>query len=444
MPSLPQAGHLGDFDEEEPRMEAAKEQTPESPQLVIRNAAQLVRVTQQGEPEQRGQAIRQLAVIENGTVVARNGKIEWVGHSARGNSIPLNARTINATGKVVLPGFIDSHTHLIFAGTREDEFEQRLEGRTYQEISARGGGINATVRRVREAAKEELKALARPRLDRLLRFGVTTVEVKSGYGLTLADEIKCLEAIAELNAEGPLELVPTFLGAHAVPPEYRSNREGYLRLLVDEMLPETAKSGLARFCDVFCETGVFDLAESEKILARARDLGFQLKLHADELTPLGGAELAARLRAVSADHLLCITDAGIDALAVSGTVATLLPGTAFFLGLPYAPARKLIERGVRVALASDCNPGTCPTENLPLVGAMACTQMKMLPAEVVTALTLNAAAALGCSDRLGSIGVGKQADLIICDVPDYRHLFYHFGVNHVWRVIKRGRVVHAA
>src|SRR5207248_4749225 len=206
----------------------------------------------------------------------------------------------------------------------------------------------------------------------------------------------------------------------------------------DEMLPAVVRGGLAEFCDVFCETGVFGLEESQHILERAATLGYRLKLHADELTPLGGAELAARLNAASADHLLCITDAGIDALAASGTVATLLPGTAFFLGLPYAPARKLLARGLAVALASDCNPGTCMTENLPLIGAMACTQMKMLPAEVVTALTLNAAAALDRSGRVGSIEVGKQADLIICDVPDYRHLFYHFGINHVWRVIKRG------
>jgi imidazolonepropionase len=374
----------------------------------------------------------------------QDGRIASLGSASDQESLLASSPVIDAGGKVVLPGFIDSHTHLIFAGSREDEFEQRLSGRTYQEIAALGGGINATVQSVRTATKEELKRQARWRLDRFLQFGVTTVEVKSGYGLTMADEIKCLEVIAELNAEGPLELVPTFLGAHAVPPEYRINRDGYLRLLIDDMLPEIARCRLARFCDVFCETGVFALEESARILARARDLGFQLKLHADELTPLGGAELAARIGAVSADHLLCITDAGIDALAASGTIATLLPGTAFFLGLPYAPARKLIERGVTVALASDCNPGTCPTENLPLVGAMACTQMKMLPAEALTALTLNAAAAIGCSDRLGSIEVGKQADLIICDVPDYRHLFYHFGVNHVWRVIKRGRVVYAA
>jgi imidazolonepropionase len=401
-------------------------------------------VAQDGERRKRGPAMRRLALVPNGAVVLHDSQIVWVGSTEELEPLPAEAEVIDAAGKVVLPGLIDSHTHLLFAGWRAEEFEQRLEGRTYQEIAARGGGINATVRRVREASKEELKALARPRLDQMLRFGITTVEIKSGYGLSFADELKCLEAIADLNAEGPWELVPTFLGAHAVPPEFRDDRGGYLRLLRDEMLPEVARCRLAEFCDVFCETGVFSLEESETILARARDLGLRLKLHADELTPLGGASLAARLRATSADHLLCIDDAGIDALAGSNTVATLLPGTAFFLGLPYAPARRLIERGVTVALAGDCNPGTCPSENLPLLGTMACTQMKMLPAEVVNALTLNAAAALDRADRLGSLEVGKQADLLICDVPDYRHLFYHFGVNHVWRVIKRGKVVHAA
>jgi imidazolonepropionase len=351
---------------------------------------------------------------------------------------------IDAGGKVVLPGFIDSHTHLLFAGSRVDEFEQRLRGASYAEISARGGGILSTVQRVRHASKEQLKELARPRLQRMLQFGVTTVEVKSGYGLTPADEIKCLEAIVELNGEGPWELVPTFLGAHAVPPEYRHDREGYLRSLCQDMLPEIARQGLAEFCDVFCETGVFSVAESRRILTRARDLGLRLKLHADELSPLGGAELAAEVGAVSADHLLCITETGIDALAASGTVATLLPGTAFFLGVDYAPARRLIERGVSVALASDCNPGTCMTENLPLIGSMACTQMGMLPGEVVTALTRNAAAALARGDRLGSLTPGKQGDVIVCNVSDYRDIFYHFGINHVECVLKRGRVVHAA
>jgi imidazolonepropionase len=418
--------------------------TNDPPALVITNAAQVVCVTRGGERVRRGDAMADVAVIHHGSVITNGDRIAWVGLAAELPPLPPDAAVLDAAGKIVLPGFIDSHTHLIFAGSREDEFEQRLRGATYQEIAALGGGINATVRRVRAASRDKLKALARPRLERMLGFGVTTVEVKSGYGLAAADERKCLEAVAELNAEGPWELVPTFLGAHAVPPEFRDDRDGYLRLLTDAMLPEVARSRLAEFCDVFCETGVFSLDESRRILSRARDLGLRLKLHADELTALGGAALAAELGAVSADHLLCINEAGIDALAASGTVATLLPGTAFFLGVPSAPARRLIERGVAVALASDCNPGTCPTENLPLIGAMACTQMRMLPAEAVTAATLNAAAAVGRADRIGSIEPGKQADLIVCDVSDYRRLFYHFGVNHVERVIKRGRVVHEA
>jgi imidazolonepropionase len=377
-------------------------------------------------------------------MIIADDRIAWVGPTAELPSAPNDATVLDATGKIVLPGFVDSHTHLLFAGSREDEFEQRLRGMTYQEIATRGGGINATVRRVREASRQQLKELARRRLQRFLQFGVTTVEVKSGYGLTLADEIKSLEAIADLNAEGPIELVPTFLGAHAVPPEYENDRAAYLRLVRDDMLPEVSRSKLARFCDVFCEKGVFSVEESETLLHAAKKAGLGVKVHADELTTLGGAELAARLGAVSADHLLCISDAGIDALAASDTVATLLPGTALFLRMHYAPARKLIERGVAVALASDCNPGTCPTENLPLVGTLACTQMGMLPSEVIAALTLNAAAALGRSDRIGSLEPGKQADVILLDVPDYRQLFYHFGVSHVSTVIKRGRVVFSA
>jgi imidazolonepropionase len=412
--------------------------------LVVRGAAQLLVVNVLGQAHGHGRGIPDIRVTSGASLVMHDRQITWLGRTAELPPLPADAEILDATGKCVIPGLVDSHTHLIFAGSRDDEFEQRLSGATYQQIAAQGGGINATVRRVRAASKDELKLLARRRLDRLLSFGVTTAEVKSGYGLNVADEIKCLDAIAELNAEGPLELVPTFLGAHALPPEFREDREGYLRLLTQEMLPEVARRRLAEFCDVFCETGVFSLAESERVLLRARELGLRLKLHADELTPLGGAELAARLGAVSADHLLCISDAGIEALAASGTVATLLPGTAFFLGVESAPARRLIERGVRVALASDCNPGTCPTENLPLVGTMACTQMGMLPAEALAALTINAAAAVGRADRLGSLEVGKQADLVILDVPDYRQMFYHFGVSHVWRVIKRGRVVYTA
>lgn len=409
--------------------------------LVIRNAAQLASNT--GTGAARGRQLGQLRLVPDAAVAIQDGTIAWIGPSAELPAPFAHAEVIDAAGKTIVPGFIDSHTHAIFAGDRSAEFEQRLQGRTYQEITAAGGGINATVTPVRQASKSELRWLARRRLAQMLAFGVTTVEIKSGYGLTLADEIKCLEVIADLKEEGPQDLIATFLGAHVVPSEYRNNRAAYIRLLIDQMLPEVARSQLARFCDVFCETDVFSIDESAEILGKARDLGLGLKVHADELTTLGGAELAVRLGAVSADHLLCISDAGIDVLARSDTVATLLPGTAFFLGMPYAPARKLIERGAAVALASDCNPGTCPTENLPLVGAMACAQMRMLPAEALTAMTLNAAAALGVADRLGTLEPGKQADLLICDIPDYRHLFYHFGVNHVWRVLKRGRVVHA-
>jgi imidazolonepropionase len=412
--------------------------------VVFRNAAQLVGVSPAAESRKRGRAMRDAGVVADGAVVVRDGRIDWVGPTRDLPPAPPDAEVVDASNQVIAAGLVDSHTHLIFAGSRVDEFEQRLSGRTYQEISAEGGGIQATVRRVRESTKQELKESARPRLRRLLAFGVTTVEVKSGYGLTPDDEIKCLEAIADLNAEGPWELVPTFLGAHAVPPEYRCDRAAYIRLLCDDMLPEVARCRLAEFCDVFCEKDVFSVEESERILTWARSLGFRLKIHADELSPLGGAELAGRVAATSADHLLRIGDRGIDALAASDVVATLLPGTAFFLGLDYAPARRLIDGGAAVALASDCNPGTCPTENLPLIGSMACTCMGMLPAEVMNALTLNAAAAVGRSDRVGSLTVGKQADLVVFDVPDYRHLFYHFGVNHVRRVYKRGRLVHAA
>jgi imidazolonepropionase len=409
--------------------------------LLIKNAAQVICVSSEGDRRKCGLEMRELAILENGAVIIREGKIDWVGSSANTPSLPLDTQIIDASGKIVLPGLVDSHTHLIFAGTREDEFELRLQGTGYQEISAKGGGINATVRRVRATSKEQLKQLAQRRLDRMLAQGITTVEVKSGYGLSFEDEIKCLEVIAELNQEHPCDLVPTFLGAHDVPPEYHHNREKYLELVAKQMLPEVAGRGLAEFCDVFCEQGVFSVAESERILQTASDHDLKLKIHADEFSPLGGGELAGRLKATSADHLLHITDKGTEALREAGTIATLLPGTAFFLSLPYAPARRLIERGLPVALATDCNPGSCMTENLPLMGTIACTQMKMLPAETVTALTLNAAAALNRSHCIGSLEAGKQGDLVIFDLPNYKLLPYHFGCNHVWKVIKSGRVV---
>jgi imidazolonepropionase len=409
--------------------------------IIIRNAAQLICVARHGEAVKSGSAMRDLAIIEDGAIVIGGEHIDWVGPTAALPAAPPNAQVIDVAGKIVLPGFVDSHTHLLFAGTREDEFEQRLQGVSYAEIAARGGGINATVRQVRASSKEELKNLARRRLDRMLALGITTVEVKSGYGLSPADELKCLEAIAELKQEHACDLVPTFLGAHEVPNEYRHDRVAYLCLVIEQMIPQVAERHLAEFCDVFCEQGVFSVNESERVLHAAAEHGLKLKLHADEFSPLGGAELAARMGATSADHLLHVTPTGMDALRQAGTVATLLPGTAFFLGLPYGPARKLIEHGVPVALATDFNPGSSMTENLPLVGTMACTGMKMTPAEVLTALTLNGAAAVGRSRHIGSIEPGKRADLLICDVPSYQRVFYHFGINHVGTVIKSGRVV---
>jgi imidazolonepropionase len=334
--------------------------------LLIRNA-QVVCVSRQGDKQKRGRDQRELHVIEDGAILTRSQKIEWVGPAVALPKLLPDTHIIDAAGKTVLPGLEDSHTHLIFAGSRADEFELRLGGATYQEIAAKGGGINSTVRCVRAASKEQLKEMARRRLDQMLAMGVTTVEVKSGYGLSFEDEVKCLEVIEELRREHPCELVPTFLGAHEVPPEYRNDRDGYIRLLIERMIPEVVERRLAEFCDVFCEHGVFSIAESERILHAAAERGLKLKLHADEFTALGGAELAARVGATSADHLLNVTDAGAEAMLAAGTIATLLPGTAFFLGVRYAPARKLIDHGLPVALATDCNPGSCMTENLPLI-----------------------------------------------------------------------------
>ncbi len=412
--------------------------------LIVKNAGELVTLRGEASRPRVGSELRQLGVVERGALAARNGTIVWVGPTPELDQAVKPApasQVIDATGKTVLPGLVDPHTHLLFAGSREQEFVQRIEGKTYMEIAAAGGGINTTVRATREASKDELKALARPRLRRMLELGVTTAEVKSGYGLATAAEIKMLEAINELGQEGPLDVVATFLGAHEVPPEYRSRSEKYIQVLVTEMIPEVAARRLARFNDVFCEKGVFSLEESEKVLNAGVFHGLRAKLHADELTPLGGAELAAEVKATSADHLLFITDHGIEAMARAGVIAVLLPGTAYFLSMGrYAPARKLIERGVPVALATDCNPGSCMTESLPLVLNMASTQMRLTPAEAIAAATINAAWAIGEAGRVGSLEPGKQADFLILDAPNHVHLCYHFGVNLVQAVFKRGRL----
>ncbi len=364
--------------------------------------------------------------------------------------------TIDAAGKVVLPGFVDPHTHLLWAGDRAEEFELRVAGATYMQIMQAGGGIMNTVRATRAASLDELIEQTLPRLDSMLSHGTTTAEVKTGYGLSTESEIKMLDAIRLLDEEHPMDLVPTFLGAHAVPAEYQGRTDAFVDLIVDEMLPTIADLRYkvetpdgeyyvraADFCDVFCEAGVFDVAQSSRILMAARELGLGLKIHADEFEPIGGTTLAVELGAISADHLVCTTD---EQLAGPGrlpnTIAVALPGTPFGLGHhSYTRARRLIELGGVLALASDLNPGTCWCKSMQFIIALACRYLKLTPAEAINAATINAAYALNLGQYVGSLEVGKQADVIVLDVPDYRHLGYRFGTNLVETVVKRGIVV---
>jgi len=411
--------------------------------LIVAHAAQLV--TCSGFAAKCGRAMSELHIIPDGAVAIEDGRIRQVGPSAevlrqRGTD---GVRVIDATGRAVLPGVVDSHTHLVFGGTREEEFAWRLAGQSYLEIMRRGGGIRRTVQDTRRASLEELVAEGMRRLDRMLAFGVTTVEGKSGYGLDRDTELRQLRAMQRLDRLHAVDVVPTFLGAHAVPLEYEGRAEDYIDFVVEAVLPEVAREKLAAFCDVFCEAEVFSVAQSRRLLEAARARGLGVKIHADEIAPLGGAELAADLHAVSADHLLRASDRGIDRLIAAGVVATLLPATAFSLKEPYARGREMIDRGAAVALATDFNPGSCFTESIPLVAALACLQVGLTPAEMLTALTINGAAALGRADRVGSIDPGKQGDLVILDAPSYLFIPYRLGVNQVDTVIKAGRVVYA-
>jgi imidazolonepropionase len=408
--------------------------------LAIEHAAQLV--TCSGHSAKFGKEMADLAVIEDGAVVIRDGVITTIGPSDQVlQTVGPDVLRIDATGKAVLPGLVDSHTHLVWGGYRAEEFSWRLAGTSYMEIMNRGGGIVSTVEATRSASIKTLIAQGRKRLDSMLSFGVTTVEAKSGYGLDRDTELKQLEAIAELNRTHPIDVVPTFLGAHAVPAQYRGRTDAFVQFLMADVMPEVAKRGLAEFCDIFCEQGVFSVDQSRRLLTRARDLGFKLKLHADEIVGIGGAQLAAELGAVSADHLLQASEAGIDQLARQKVVATLLPATAFCLKEPYARARAMIDHGCAVALASDLNPGSCFTESIALIAALATLQMNMSPEETLTALTLNGAAALDRAGRIGSLDVGKAGDLIILEFPSYHYIPYHVGVSCVETVVKDGTVV---
>jgi imidazolonepropionase len=413
--------------------------------LIVEGAAELVTLAGPAGRPRLGDEMRNLGILRQGALAARRGKIVWVGPTTDLLTAvrPVAfCKMIDATGKTVMPGLVDPHTHLVFAGSRENEFALRIQGKTYQEVAAGGGGINATVAATRAADKADLKTAARRTLDTMLTLGTTTVEAKSGYGLDLVTEIKMLEVIRELEEAGPATVIPTFMGAHEVPPEFRQNPEAYVDLVITRMIPLVASRKLARFCDVFCEAGVFSVQQTERIFRAAQTVGLELRVHADELTDLGGAALAARLKARTADHLLHVNDDGIRAMAEAGVIAVLLPGTAYFLHLQrYARAREMIAGGVAVALATDFNPGSCMTESLALILNLACTQMRMLPAEAITAATINAAWAIGEQDCVGTLEVGKHADVLILDAPNHEHLCYHFGVNLVESVVKNGKVV---
>ena len=408
--------------------------------LLVRGAHQVATPT--GNGALRGPDLAALTISPDAVVRCEEGRIVFVGdedehHRQFGEPDEI----LDAGGGCVLPGFVDPHTHPVSAGSREDEFDRRLRGETYMDISRSGGGINSTVRATRAASSKELLALTIERLDRFLIHGTTTIEAKSGYGLDLETEMRMLEVIRDADSIHPVDLHPTCLAAHEVPPEYRDDPETWVQRLIDEIHPEIARSGLAEAVDVFCETGVFDLEQTRRLLAGAESFGWRIHLHADELTPLGGAELAVEFNALSADHLMCVTPEGVSALARSNTAAVLLPGTSFFLRSEWAPARALVDAGCAVAVATDCNPGSSPTESMPMILALATLWMGLDVAEAVTASTLNAAAAIGRADEIGSIEVGKSADLIVLDAPTYHHLVYHFGVNPVRHVVKGGRVV---
>ena len=413
--------------------------------LVLKNIRLLATPT--GTEAKKGAGQREISLVHDAEIGIKDGKIDYVKQmdsssaSSSKKAEKHSHRFIDCTGMLVTPGLVDAHTHLVFGGWRQKELALKLEGKSYLDILKSGGGILSTVEQTRKACEMELVEKGRAHLAELLHLGVTTCEAKSGYGLSTEDELKQLRVIRNLDITQPIDIVPTFMGAHAVPDEYADNRDGYIDLIINEMLPAVEKEQLAEFCDIFCETAVFTPGESRRILLEAKKHGLTPKIHADEIDPVGGAEIAAQVNAISAEHLIRVSDEGIRALAEQNVVAVLLPATSFYLDKPYARARDMINAGTAVAVATDFNPGSSPNLNMQLTMNLACLKYKMTPAEVLTAVTLNGAAAINRAEVHGSIEAGKQADLLIWDAPDLEYIFYRYGSNLVHTVIKNGVVV---
>ncbi|WP_343344200.1 imidazolonepropionase [Terrisporobacter petrolearius] len=409
--------------------------------LIIKNIGKLVTMEGSFLPK-TGKEMNELIILKNAYIAVVEGKIFKVGTGEDYKELVGENTVIDdASGMLVTPGLVDSHTHLVHGGSRENEFSKKLNGVPYIQILQEGGGILSTVNSTKKATFDELYKKAKKSLDRMLEFGVTTVEEKSGYGLELETEVKQLQVAHKLDKDHPVDLVHTFLGAHAVPVEYKSNSEAYIKLLVEDIMPKVKELGLAEFCDVFCEEGVFSVQESDYILSKAKEMGYKLKIHADEIVPIGGAELAAKLGCISADHLMAASEQGLKDMAQKGVIANILPGTSFNLNKPSADGRKMIDLNVPISLSSDYNPGSCPSENLQLVMQLGCLNLKMTPNEVLTAVTINAAHCVDRATEIGSIEVGKKADIAVFDAPNVEYLMYHFGINHIDRVYKEGRLV---
>ncbi len=405
--------------------------------LIVKNIGNLVTLGE-GDKPRVGALMNEVEILKNGYVVVKDGKFMALGEGdVPKGYIGDNTVIKDAQGLTVTPGLIDPHTHLVHGGSRENEFSKKLEGVPYMDILKAGGGILSTVNSTKKSTFDELYNKAKKSLDTMLSFGITTVEAKSGYGLDLETELKQLKVAKKLNENHPVDLVSTYLGAHAMPTEYKDNRDEFIDQII-KALPQIKKENLAEFCDVFCEEGVFSIEETRKILLAAKELGFKLKIHADEIVTLGGAELAAELGAHSADHLMATSNKGIEEMAKNGVIADILPTTSFNLNKEYARARDMIENGVAVALSTDYNPGSSPTENLQLAMQLGALKLRMTPKEVITAVTINSAFSVDRGDKVGSITVGKNADFVIFDTPNLDYIMYHFGINHAKDVYKNG------